>query len=379
MPIPPRCAAVRRGQVREAVGDHADAHQILTDLSGLRRPRRRVGQQQRLQPILAVGIRRRARGHRLDERVQLRAIGSRIALEEERQCRIGGEAGTVRQLDRRRSDVAGAQQALRAMRLDALVIAVGGTTGIGDLAQPAARGSQRRHGGIHISGGADRRVHQARGGGVHEHRFLAQQEARHIEVVDHHVAEQAARRSDIGWRRRRRITADDGEQLERTDLAGVHPPLQRGEVHVEAAIEADHQRHARPLHGIEARAHAIGGQVDRLLAEDRLAGRGSALDVVDVGRRRRTDQHGVGGKRLVQRQGARPTRLGQARRRRCVDIGHAGQPCTGMRGDVARVDVADAPGTYHGNAQHRSASPSPLWRGTIATVAGGRETWRRCD
>ena len=136
-------------QMAQAVGNHADAHRV----SYLRV---RINESLTTRPVSADSVAASASSsafspsspsgfgglrdcHGRDERVQLRPIGRRIALQKERQHRIGHEARAVRQLDRRRRDVAGAQQALRAMRLDALVIAIGGATRIGDLAQLAAR------------------------------------------------------------------------------------------------------------------------------------------------------------------------------------------------------------------------------------------------
>jgi hypothetical protein len=53
--------------------------------------------------------------------------------------------------------------------------------------------------------------------------LLAEQPARHVEVVDGHVAEQPAGALDVGDRRWRRVAAHDEHRLDRADLAGVDP------------------------------------------------------------------------------------------------------------------------------------------------------------
>jgi hypothetical protein len=78
--------------------------------------------------------------------------------------------------------------------------------------------------------------------------ILADEEAGHVEIVDHHVAEQPARAGDVADRRRRRIARDDGDELDVADLATANPLLQRREIRVEAPVEADHQRHAGLFH-----------------------------------------------------------------------------------------------------------------------------------
>ena len=72
-------------------------------------------------------------------------------------------------------------------------------------------------------------------------RLLAEQEARHVEIVDHHVAKETAGALDIAHRRRGGIARQDGDHLDVADLAGVDAALQVGEARIEAAVEGDHQ------------------------------------------------------------------------------------------------------------------------------------------
>jgi hypothetical protein len=51
---------------------------------------------------------------------------------------------------------------------------------------------------VDVAGRGDRRVHQRRAPGEDLDRFLAQQPARHVEIVDRHVAEQPAGDLDVG-------------------------------------------------------------------------------------------------------------------------------------------------------------------------------------
>ncbi len=120
--------------------------------------------------------------------------------------------------------------------------------------------------------------------------FLAEQEARHVEIVDHHVAEQAAGARNIADRRRPRVARQNGDEFDIADLALRDPRLQGAEMQIETPVEADHQRRAGLVHDIEAGPDAVRGKVDRLFAEDRLAGPSSLLDEIRVGIGRRADE-----------------------------------------------------------------------------------------
>ena len=260
---------------------------------------------------------------------------------------IGGEAVARRLLDRRRELVVRAQQAAAAVDLDALVVAVGGAARVGDLRELAALGLQRDDGGVDVAGLADRRVDQARGHGGDFDRLLAQQEARHVEIVDHHVAEQAAGARDVGDRRRPRIARQDGDDLRLAHFARRQALLQRREAGVEAAVEADHQLGLGVGDHLQAGAHALGREVDRLFAEDRLARFRGLLDQVGVGVGRRADQHRVDvlvaddvGNAL----GDRGAGLGGDRARRLgIDVEHRGELRGLVRSGRTRVNLADPP------------------------------------
>src|SRR5205807_8218297 len=142
---------------------------------------------------------------------------------------------------RGREGVAGARHTLLAMRLDALVVAVAGAPAVRDLAERARRRLQRDDGAVDIAGGADLWVDEAACRREDLDRLLAEEPARHVEIVDHHVAENAARDLDIGEGRRAGIAAGDGEHLEPADPALAELAMQLDEIGIEAAVEADHQ------------------------------------------------------------------------------------------------------------------------------------------
>jgi hypothetical protein len=90
--------------------------------------------------------------------------------------------------------------------------------------------------------------------------------------------------------------------------------LERGEGRIEAALEADQAGFSGGVDDLLALARPAEVEVDRLLAEDMLAGSGGALDEVGVGVGRRADEHGVNatvGKDLFDRDDFRPERGGE--------------------------------------------------------------------
>ena len=98
------------------------------------------------------------------------------------------------------------------------------------------------------------------------------------------------------------------------------------------------------LDDVEAGADALDVEVDRLLAEDRLAGAGGALDEVGVGVGRRADGDRVdvlGGEDRVDVGDLGARGLGQGGGGRRVGVGDESDLAVGARRDVAAVDLAD--------------------------------------
>ena len=132
--------------------------------------------------------------------------------------------------------------------------------------------AQRQHCGIDVARRLDRRVDQVGAGRKHFH-DLARDRARHVEVVDRHVAEQSARGGDIFRRRRRRIAADDRRAVRaRRSLPPPAARARRRKRGIEAAVEADHHRRGERCQAVAAGRRAGGVEVDRLLAQDGPAG-----------------------------------------------------------------------------------------------------------
>src|SRR5215469_9458290 len=91
-------------------------------------------------------------------------------------------------------------------------------------------------------------------------------------------------------RRRRRIIARDAQDLGPVDGAGADLAFEPREIRIEAAVERDHQGHPACFGHGGASLGAAAVEIERLLAEDRLAGAGRRLDEIRVGVGRACDQ-----------------------------------------------------------------------------------------
>ena len=194
-------------------------------------------------------------------------------------------------------------------------------------------------------------------------RLLAEQEARHVEIMDHHVAEQPAR----ALRRSRPAAATGSREITLTiSIAPASPARsrvsQRGEIRVEAAVEADHQRLAGSADDGEAAPDAVGVEIDRLFAEHRLARRhrrSIRSAWVSVGVQISTASIAASARMASVvgdlRAGRGRQRGGGLRR----GVGHGDQRRIGARRDVEAVDPADASGPQQ-SKPHRS-SVCPCW------------------
>ena len=145
--------------------------------------------------------------------------------------------------------------------------------------------------------------------------------------------------------------------LDLADLAIREAPAQAREVRIEAAVEADHQRRAGLLDRAEAGLDAGAREIDRLLAEHRLAGARAALDQIGMGRGGRADQNGVDvgalddvveGGNLGARCGGKLLRGGRMR------IGDRDEAGIRMGGGVAPVNAADAACPQNSDPDHAS-------------------------
>lgn len=123
---------------------------------------------------------------------------------------------------------------------------------------------------------------------------------------------------------------------------------------IEASVEPDHERDGVPGQHLDALVEAAEIEVDRLLAEDRLAGLGGGGDQLEMGVGRRADQHRVEvvtGKRLPRiGGGARAMTGGERARSISRRVDHHRQPGARMGSQIAGVAATDPPGAEQAEA-----------------------------
>jgi hypothetical protein len=254
--------------------------------------------------------------------------------------------------------VAALQQALSAQHFKALVVAVGGAAAGVDLAQAAFLGANSHRRAVHIAQGGNGRVGQHRAGGAEPGGFVAigaQNPAKHIEVMDQHVAKDAARGLDVLGRRCARVAAGDDEHLGVADLACVHAGAGGVKRGVKAALKTQHAGHARSLHGGGAGLSAGDGQIHRLFAKNMLAGGGGAGDQIAVGVGGRADGHyvyGFVGKHFFNTYSLRAVFLRQLIGVLRHGVAHVFKLDAGQRSKVGSVNAANAARAKNCNVLH---------------------------
>ena len=111
--------------------------------------------------------------------------------------------------------------------------------------------------------------------------------------MDHHVAEETARNLDIGDRWRSRIERGDRQQFSLADFTRFQRLLEPAEIRIKAPVEPDHDRLVGPRHLLLAGACPRQTEIDRLLAQNRLARSNRRFDQIRMRIRRSRDQDGV--------------------------------------------------------------------------------------
>src|SRR5690606_30876210 len=147
--------------------------------------------------------------------------------------------------------------------------------------------------GVDVADGADRVADERRAEREELDRLLPHQPADTVEVVDDHVAEEAAGAREIVGRGRLRIAHRVVDHLDAADAAGLDV-LPGGLIAtIEVPLKADLHANAGPLDGGDGLVG--GGEIegDRLLGEDVLAGRGGGDDAGRVGVGGRGDHDGI--------------------------------------------------------------------------------------
>jgi hypothetical protein len=200
--------------------------------------------------------------------------------------------------------------------------------------------------------GCDQRV----GEGRHLDRLLAQHEPGEVEIVDGHVAQEAARHLHVADRRNLGVAAGDDHLAQIADLAGADRLLDRVEGWIVAPVEADLDRHAQGPDLVPAGVDLGDVEVDRLLAQDRLAGPGRGGDQLDVRVRGRGDQDGLD-RRIGQHLGDAAGRLAAVLLRHSLGRGpvHVVGPeqrRLGMGGQIVGVHAADAAAAEERETDH---------------------------
>src|SRR5690606_39662686 len=146
------------------------------------------------------------------------------------------------------SDVCSSDLALAAQHFDALIISIYSLTAVVNSADRAVGERQHHDRGVHVARLTDARIDPHGGARVDFLDLAAHQEADHVEVVDHHVHEDAARHFDVLDGRRRGIAADDVDQMHVAQLTALDRLAHAGVGRVEAPVEAHEELHARLLH-----------------------------------------------------------------------------------------------------------------------------------
>ena len=241
-----------------------------------------------------------------------------------------------------------------------MIVAVDGPPAVADLAQDARGRLEDHHRRIDVADLRDAGIDQAAAGGEQLNRFLAEQPTHHIEVVDHHVAEQTAAGLQVFERRKSRIPAGDADGFNPPDVAPVDSRAQGGKAGIEAPVKADGEGDAGFADHVEACFDPPDVQIERFLAEDGLACPRRGLDQVGVGIGRAGDDDRLDlrvGKRLLGRGDPRADPVRQRGCRNLVDVDYGGQRRILVGVKVGRVDRADPPGAKLTEPQHNLPPP----------------------
>lgn len=153
---------------------------------------RAFGQNQRSQAVDAVCQIHRFAIEAPQKPVHLYSVGVPVALQEERRNGVAVGTGRSGRPDVWPRLVSRLQHAGRTEHFDALVVAMAAVSRVVDRTKLAALGLEQCDGAVDIAALADAPVEKYTARGEYEDGFFSKQPARHVEIMNHHVPEQAA-------------------------------------------------------------------------------------------------------------------------------------------------------------------------------------------
>jgi hypothetical protein len=226
----------------------------------------------------------------------------------------------------------------------------------GEDAERTAAEADHRGRGVHVAVLGEQVGDEHGPRGVNLLGLLAEDVAHDVEVVDVEVAEDAAGVRDVVLVRRRRVVRGDADDVHGAELAGRHHLSRPPVAGVEAALEADLDRHAGLAHLPHDRRRRLEVERDRLLAEGGTASRDTQPDELCMERRRRSDRDRIHSfQQLRRRCGHLRLQLaGDGAGATSIGVGDDHLVHGGMRGEDAGVIRPDAP-----HADDPDAHPTP--------------------
>ena len=192
-------------------------------------------------------------------------------------------------------------------------------------------------------------------------RLFAEQPARHVEIVNRHVAKNSAGMTNILTRRQSRVAAGDDDLAHVADFAGIDGSAQLPSAGIKATVECHHDAAVEPLDLKDSSVHLGKVEVDRLLAKHGLSHLHGMKHQTDMGIRRCADDNGIDIGSLNRRdrikRGLTTKMIGQVPGRAAKWIGNRDKLCIGICRHIGRMDFPNSSSTKNRNAQHLLETP----------------------
>jgi len=100
--------------------------------------------------------------------------------------------------------------------------------------------------------------------------------------VNHHIAEQTTGYANILNRRSARVAAEDGHHFDIPDCSGLNLTFHRQKVRIEAPVKRQHEGNWVDFEVSDHPFDSLQRQIDRFLAEYRLARTGGTLNLISM-------------------------------------------------------------------------------------------------